>query len=135
MRDHLSKRDLRRIRDELLELLFLRPLGRDASRVLGLAGGVEQAGRSDDAVASFHQVVALETGQLAQPRNQTLVHLPGQLLNPALVDAFVTPMGGIHLLLLTSCFKVEELESSSHAARTPGFASRRGTSEPRRLPR
>jgi hypothetical protein len=62
VRDHLADRDLRRIRDELLELLFLRPLGRDASRVFGLAGGVEQAGRPDDAVASFHQVVALETG-------------------------------------------------------------------------
>ena len=51
MRDHLSKRDLRRIRNELLEILFLRPLGRDAGRVLRLAGGVEQAGGPDDAVA------------------------------------------------------------------------------------
>ena len=55
VRDHLADYDLRRIRDELLELLFLRPLGRDASRVLGLAGGVEEAGRPDDAVAGFRK--------------------------------------------------------------------------------
>src|SRR5256885_15800820 len=125
MRDHLSKRDLRRTRDELLELLFLRPLGRDASRVLGLAGGVEQAGRPDDAVAGFHQEVALEPRQLTQPRDQALIHLPRQLFDAALVDALVAPMGGIHLLLLTSCFRVGELESNSPAARRPDFASRR----------
>src|SRR5438876_7141395 len=135
MRDHLSKRDLRRTRDELLALLFLRPLGRDASRVLGLAGGVEQAGRPDNAVAGFHQEVALEPWQLTQPRDQAVVHLPSQLLDPALIDALVAPMGGIHLLLLTSSFRVEKLGSSSPGALRPGFASRRGSSEPQRLPR
>src|SRR5438876_974042 len=79
----------------------LRSLGGDASRVLGLAGGIEQAGRPDDAVAGLDQVVALEPGQLAQPRDQALVHLPSQLLDPALIDALVAPMGRIHLLLLT----------------------------------
>jgi hypothetical protein len=44
VREHLPGHDLGRIRDELLELLLLRPLGGDASRVLGLAGRIEQAG-------------------------------------------------------------------------------------------
>jgi hypothetical protein len=43
VREHLSGHDLGRIRNQLRELLFLRPLGRDPGRVLGVAGGIEQA--------------------------------------------------------------------------------------------
>ena len=49
--------------------------------------------------------------------------------NPALVDAFVAPMGPYICCSSRSCCKVGKLKPSSPAALRPGFASRRGSSE------
>ena len=68
MCDHLANGDLRRVRDELLDC-----------RVFGLSRRVEETRGSDDALAGFHQEVALEARQFAQLRNQAVVDLAAQL--------------------------------------------------------
>ena len=64
--DDLAAGDLRRAREGRLELLVAHPGGRDARRLVGLLGGVEEADRGHDAVAGVDQVIAAEARQLAQ---------------------------------------------------------------------
>src|SRR4249919_2893491 len=96
VRDHLAARDQRPVGKCALELLLTHPSLGNASRLLGLSQRLEQADRRHDAVTCFDQVVAAETRQLAQARQERLVDLLAQLLGATGVNTLVAPYGGMH---------------------------------------
>jgi hypothetical protein len=76
-----------------LELLLAHPDGRDAGRLAGLRGGVQEADRTQDAVAGLDEVIAAEARQLAQAGHESLLDLLDELAGAALIDRLV-PAGG-----------------------------------------
>ena len=61
MRNDLAARDLRRVRNQRVEVLVGDPLRDERLRLIGLLGGLEETKRTQDAVAGLDQVVAGET--------------------------------------------------------------------------
>src|SRR5689334_9709585 len=131
---HLSACDLRRIRECGLQALLAQPGRCDPTRLVGLRRGVEEADGAHDAVADLEEVVAGEAGQLAQLRREALVDLLGELVGATLVDTLVTSDGGMHVVLLAVTFRAENPLFASSRCTAARCDSRRGTSEPRRLP-
>src|SRR3954464_12225267 len=80
VRDDLAARYLRRVRKDRFELLVDHPAGGDASGLLRLGRGVEEADGSEHPVPRLDQVVAVEARQLAQAGHQRLADLARQLL-------------------------------------------------------
>src|SRR4051812_15327580 len=55
--DELAARDLRRVRDDRVEMLVNEPLGDERRRLVSLRGGLEEPDRAHDAVAGLDEVV------------------------------------------------------------------------------
>jgi hypothetical protein len=62
--DDLAARDLRRVRNQALQLLFAQPVGYDAARLLGLRRSIEEVDRTHDAVTGFDEEVTAEARKL-----------------------------------------------------------------------
>jgi hypothetical protein len=96
VRDDLATRDLRPGRNRRVEVLVGDPLGDELRRLVSLLGGLEETDRAQDAVAGLDEVVAGETRELTELRDERLVDLAGQLVRAGRVDTFVTTNGGIN---------------------------------------
>jgi hypothetical protein len=64
LHDDLSARDLRRVRNQGLELLLAQPVGYDPARLLGLRRSIEEVDRTHDAVTGFDEEVTAEARKL-----------------------------------------------------------------------
>lgn len=58
--DDLAASDLRRVRNETLQLLLAQPVGYDAARLLGLRRGIEEVDGTHDALTGFDEEVTAE---------------------------------------------------------------------------
>jgi hypothetical protein len=94
--DDLAARDLRSIRDRLIEVLVRDPLRDEHRRLVSLLGGLEETERAEDAAAALDQEVAGETRELTELRDERLVDLADDLMGAGRVDTFVAPNGGMH---------------------------------------
>src|SRR6266498_1112482 len=100
MRNDLAARDLRRVRNQRVEVLVADPLRDEGLGLVGLLCSLEETKRTQDDVAGLDQVVAGETRELAMFRDERLLDLAVDLVHAGRVDSFVTTNSGMHLLLL-----------------------------------
>src|SRR6266536_2635883 len=92
----LAARDLRRVGNRRAEVLVGDPLRDDLRGLFALRRSLEETKRAQDAIARLDQVIAGETGELAELRDERLLDLAGDLVRAGRVDAFVTTNGGMH---------------------------------------
>ncbi len=93
---------MRRLGDELAELLLGDPVRGDARRLVGLRLGVEDPDRGHDALTLVDEAIAGKAGELAEQRDEARIDLLDELVRAALVDRLVTADGGMHDAQLSS---------------------------------
>src|SRR5688572_1902077 len=125
--DDLAARDLRRVRDQRLELLVADPACDDVRRLLALLGSLEETERAEDTLIGLDQVVAGEAGQLAEHRDESLGDLARELRRAILVHTFIAANGREHVMLLRS-YRDRRARSNS-LLRSGRCDSRRGMCE------
>src|SRR5437763_9296276 len=126
VRDDLAARDLRRVRNQRVEVLVADPLFDERLGLVGLLCGLEETKRAQDAVAGLDQVVAGETGELAKLRDERRVDLADDLVHAGRVDAFVPTNFGMHLMLLLWVLRGRASEWAHCGGQARGH-SRRGS--------
>ena len=91
----------------------------DATRVdsSACADRLEEADGAHDAVAGIDEVIAAEARQFAQARREALVDLLDEICDAALVDRLVASDGGIHVMVPTVSFSVENSIEASWCVR------------------
>src|SRR6478672_5041732 len=110
VRDDLAAGDLRRVGDDLVEVLVGDPLRDEHRRLVGLLGGLEETEGAEDAAAALDQVVAGEARKLTELRDERLVDLADNLVDPGHVDTLVTTNGRMHVMLLLFLLQGSALE-------------------------
>src|SRR6266513_1859624 len=126
VRNDLAARDLRRVRNQRVEVLVGDPLRDERLRLIGLLAGLEETKRAQDAVAGLDQVVAGETGELPKLRDERLFDLADDFVHAGRVDAFVSTNGGMHVMLLLWVLQGRALEWAHCGGQAKGH-SRRGS--------
>src|SRR4029078_8760214 len=134
--DDLAARDLGLVGHQRLELLIADPGVDELARLVALLTGLKEAEGAEDTVAGLDQKITLESRQLAQLRNESLVDLAGQLGGAILVHTVVAANGGMHgEAPLGSSIRAEESKTDSCDAQARCDRRRGRCKEPRRLQR
>src|SRR5207342_261279 len=100
--DDLAACNLRLVGDDRAEVLVAEPRGDELRRLHPLLRSLEEIERAEDAVPGLDQVVALESRELVQLREEGLVDLACQLDRAILVHTVITANGRMHVMLLLS---------------------------------